>query len=606
MSNGYLTTCALFIAIILFVIFISKKNINNVETRIFKKMLIIDIFEAFSTTMIVIISLTINSEFILKLLNRIDVIFIISWCSLMFYYIYSISIKANDIKMLKSIILLNLVLYFFSLFLDVKIINENGILNSDGPLTTLGFIGAVIYILMIFAVLVSTKIKKIEVDNKKYIPLFFLIFMLSLVAFARIMIPEINLISISLSLVDMIMMFTIENPDVKLLSDVRSAKNFAEKANRAKTDFLSSMSHEMRTPLNTIMGLSEDIMVYEDKMPKEVYEDAIDIQNASNRLLEIVENILDINMIETNSLKLNEIEYNFKSEIEKMCKITALRIENKNVKFNLFIDDNIPLILYGDVKKIKSIINNLLTNSIKYTSRGKIDLKITCNKEKGFCNLMIICRDTGNGIKEEYQQRLFNQFDRLDAEINSAVEGLGLGLSITKSLVEILKGKITIESKEGIGTTFIVKLKQKIVKIKENEEVITEEHSFSNSYFNKKSKRILIVDDNKLNIKVAVRLLSGFNFAIDEALSGNECLEMVKKNNYDLILMDIMMPGMNGEETFVNLCKNKDFSTPVMAVTADAVDGAKEKYKNIGFVDYLSKPFTREQIIEKLNNVFKK
>lgn len=173
MSNGYLTTCALFIAIILFVIFISKKNINNVETRIFKKMLIIDIFEAFSTTMIVIISLTINSEFILKLLNRIDVIFIISWCSLMFYYIYSISIKANDIKMLKSIILLNLVLYFFSLFLDVKIINENGILNSDGPLTTLGFIGAVIYILMIFVVLVSTKIKKIEVDNKKYIPLFF-------------------------------------------------------------------------------------------------------------------------------------------------------------------------------------------------------------------------------------------------------------------------------------------------------------------------------------------------------------------------------------------------------------------------------------------------
>ena len=161
MSNGYLTTCALFIAIILLVIFISKKNINNVETRIFKKMLIIDIFEAFSTTMIVIISLTINSEFILKLLNRIDVIFIISWCSLMFYYIYSISIKANDIKMLKSIILLNLVLYFFSLFLDVKIINENGILNSDGPLTTLGFIGAVIYILMIFDVLVSTKIKKI-------------------------------------------------------------------------------------------------------------------------------------------------------------------------------------------------------------------------------------------------------------------------------------------------------------------------------------------------------------------------------------------------------------------------------------------------------------
>ncbi len=600
MSNGYLTTCALFITVILFVIFISKKNINNVETRIFKKMLIIDIFEAFSTTMIVIIALTINSELILKLLNRIDVIFIISWCSLMFYYIYSISIKANDIKMFKSIILLNLLLYFFSLFLDVKIINENGILNSDGPLTILGFIGAVIYILMIFAVLVSTKVKKIEVDNKKYIPLFFLIFMLSLVAFARIMIPEINLISISLSLVDMIMMFTIENPDVKLLSDVRRAKNFAEKANRAKTDFLSSISHEMRTPLNTIMGLSEDIMVYEDKIPKVVYEDAIDIQNSSNRLLEIVENILDINMIETNSLKLNEIEYNFKSEIEKMCKITAFRIENKNVKFNLFIDDNIPLILYGDIKKIKSIINNLLTNSIKYTSRGKIDLKITCNNEKNFCNLMIICRDTGKGIKEEYQQRLFNQFDRLDAEINSAVEGLGLGLSVTKSLVEILKGKITVESKVGIGTTFIVKLKQKIIKIKENEEVITEEHSLSNSYFNEKSKRILIVDDNKLNIKVAVRLLSGFNFVIDEALSGNECLEMVKKNNYDLILMDIMMPGMNGEETFVNLCKNKNFSTPVMAVTADAVDGAKEKYKNIGFVDYLSKPFTREQIIEKI------
>ena len=367
------------------------------------------------------------------------------------------------------------------------------------------------------------------------------------------------------------------------------------------------MSHEIRTPLNAIVGLSEDNLTYADKLPKEVVENSNDIVSASRTLLEIVGNILDINKIEEDKMEIVNSPYNFKEEITSLCKITQTRIGEKNVKFNLSIAEDIPLELIGDKVKVKGIINNLLTNAIKYTDDGNIDLNIKCINDfnKNISNIMITCQDTGKGIKEEQIERLFTKFDRLDVERNTTTEGTGLGLAITKSLVDMMGGTINVQSQYGKGSVFIVQIPQTISKFAttvENKDVQTEEEKIPKMT----NKKILIVDDNKLNIKVAKRTLDYFKFTIDECYDGKECLDKIANGNrYDLIFMDIMMPNMNGEATLKELLKDPNFNTPVIALTADAVSGAREKYIKEGFKDYIAKPFSKGQIEEKLKDIFK-
>ncbi len=512
------------------------------------------------------------------------------------------------------------------LLLKFNVVKVGGVTSGNGSSVTVTFI--LVFSSLIFAIIIALfNIKKYD---KRYNSIYMIIpLIIGLGLFVMIR-PEFNIYDLILSLLCYLMYFTIENPDLKMLSQMELAKNQAERANRAKSDFLSSMSHEIRTPLNAIVGLSEDTLSYQEQLPQEVIENSKDIVSASQTLLEIVGDILDINKIEANKMEITETPYNFKEEIKKMCKVTAVRIGEKNIRFNLNFADDIPYELIGDKVHIKEIINNLLTNSIKYTEEGKINLDIKCINDysKNISNIIVTCQDTGRGIKPELINKLFNKFERLDVEKNTTTEGTGLGLAITKALVEMMGGKINVQSQYGKGSIFMVTIPQKISKIQkpmsEQELMNTakkmyldkqlfeqnidntlkenNKNEMSVSYGNKK---ILIVDDNKLNIKVATRSLKEFDFELDQCYDGQECLDKINQGNtYDLILMDIMMPNMNGEETIIKLKENPTFKTPVIALTADALAGAKEKYISEGFIDYISKPFSKDQIKEKLDMIF--
>ena len=613
--NLYIPICGLLISIICNIVFFQKERINNKETAIFSRELIYSLVDSIVMVLIMCLSLfKSNSIKILEYLNKIDYAMYILFTSNLFLYVYYVTSKNDEnhkVRLYNSFYwvttIIDVVLMILLLFMKVDVHITGNSLYSDGMALNTTMIGCGLYFIAIVACLVINIKKAI---TKKLTPLYMLILFFILVYALNQIDKTIVIISAVLAFVNLIMLFTIENPDVKLLSQMELAKEQAERSNRAKSDFLSSMSHEIRTPLNAIVGLSEDTLTYQDRIPEEVVENSKDIVNASQTLLEIVGNILDINKIEANKMEITENTYNFAEEITNMCKITQTRIGEKNIKFTLDIAADIPYELIGDKGKVKEIVNNLLTNAIKYTDQGQINLSIKCINDttNNISNIIITCQDTGRGIKADHINRLFTKFDRLDVEKNTTTEGTGLGLAITKALLEMMGGKINVQSQYGRGSIFMVQLPQKISKLikpmteKELSETASRNYNNMNLY---NGKKILIVDDNKLNIKVAMRALKDFNLVIDECYDGVECLDKINQGGiYDLILMDIMMPNMSGETCLAELKKNPSFNTPVIALTADAVAGAKEKYISEGFIDYIAKPFSKHQIKEKLDKVF--
>lgn len=596
-----------FIFVLMFIIFyFSKERLNTLDTKMYSYILVtniigimIDVFGYF------IFKIYGSESFISIMVSKFYLVYYFLWAYFFLLYIFVISFREKSEYLLQKkftktiIILTSLFICLIILIMPIQITYEDNVAYSSGLSVNMVYGLCFIMVgIMLYCLLRNLK----KISTKEYIPLLTFMVLSTFCMIIQKTYPEITLMLMCHSIVTSLMYFTIENPDVKMVKELEVAKNEAEKANHAKSEFLSSMSHELRTPLNAIVCFSE-LLESKEGLDSESKDFAKDIVSASHNLLDLVNGVLDISKIEAGKMELINKEYNSFELFNSLSTMVIPRIGDKPIDFKTVIASDIPPVLKGDTGKLKQIILNLLTNAVKYTDKGFIKYQIECINDfkNNQTKLIITVSDSGRGIKKEDIDRLFKKFERLEEDRNTSIEGTGLGLAITESLAELMGGKVTVISDYGKGSTFKFVVVEEIVN-KESNLVVNEQTTLNYETF--EGKKVLVVDDSKLNLKVAENVLKNFKVSTETVTSGLECLSCVKSKKYDIIFMDIMMPNMSGVEVLKKLREEK-VNIPVIALTADAIEGQEEKYISEGFDGYLSKPIDKTKLKVILNKYLK-
>lgn len=588
--NLYVSICALLISFFLLINFFSKKRYDNKETKIFSYMLIFNFINTIFTLSIVFIEKTniINIIF-LKILNKLNNVIQLGWIWLLFLYmLYMLcNNKEKKYNLIKIItVIINILLGILIFILPTSFYNN---IYLNGLSETFSYI---IYFVYLFVIIILT-IKNIKnMSNKKNIIVFTISLLLMLTALIIKKInPELLIISSIFTYINLIINST-EDPDSRLLLELQKEKEKNEKLNNIKIDFLTNMNYEFRTSLNTIVGFSECIK-QEDSIDA-CKNDADDIITSSQNLLEIINDVLDISKLETNNMKITEEDYKPLEIFENVISLLKPKLSEKEIEIKTNFNENIPYMLFGDSNKVKRIITNILMNSIKHTEDGSINFEVNCTSEKGKCNLVISIENTGKTIKKENKSS--NNLKEFNKNI---VEQSELEFSIAKKFVDMLGGKIVLDEKNMNKTKVTIYLNQKIKMqgVPLIAEISKLEESIKPQQEDYSDKKVLIVDDNKMNLKVATRLLKNYNIITTEVLNGYEAISKIKNNEkYDLIFLDDIMPQKNGKETLNEFKKIKGFDIPVIVLTANVLEGMKEKYIEEGFDDYLAKPINKEEL----------
>ncbi|MCR5591457.1 MAG: response regulator [Lachnospiraceae bacterium] len=429
--------------------------------------------------------------------------------------------------------------------------------------------------------------------------------------FSSLRILLISTIAISLLMISILgILATRSEKKSRKLRESAMQTRHALAANEAKTAFLSNMSHEIRTPINVILGMNE--MILREESNDRILRYSENIRGAGNSLLGIINDVLDFSKIEAGKIEIIPVEYDVSSVINDLVNMVHTRAEEKGLALQLNISPEIPKILFGDEVRIKQIIMNILSNAVKYTEKGSITFSIGCRKMHTDTDGVLISvsvKDTGIGIRKADINRLFTKFERIEEERNRNIEGTGLGLNITKSLLELMGSTLSVDSVYGEGSTFSFELSQKVV----NWEPVGDYEASYRAHMRSRGKykerftaeqaSVLVVDDNPMNLMVFESLIKQTKINTDIANSGDEGIELSKNNRYDILFLDHMMPNKDGIETLKEIRLddgNPNKATPAVCLTANAISGAREKYMNAGFDGYLTKPIDPDRLEELL------
>lgn len=611
LSGLMLTIGSLLFIILLFIVYFSKQRFLSIRNKIYRYMLVVEIVLIISEIIASLTAYYVDIEILNLTIYRIHWFTGIIWFSLLYYYslVFLDNLQANNLieimfmnkrtKIITTIFIASGILYFFVPFERIDGLNISYIPGAASYFV-LSFCAFVVLMISFY-----TLKKAKQAPLRKKVSIWLMIIELLIIFILQLAFPHIGFSPIGAAVQMFFLYFNIENPDLKIISELETVKNEIEKSNKAKSDFLSNMSHEIRSPMNAIVGLSESLLNDPNFDLESARADIKHISSAGNNLLDIINNILDISKIESGKETLDLKEYSLGSIVMELSSIVEARIADRPIKLIMEVDNNIPSKLHGDSTKLFQVLLNILTNAVKYTEVGKIKLMVTGDVKDDFVTLHFKISDTGYGIKKEDYDKLFEKFSRLDTATQNEIEGTGLGLVITKKYVDLMGGKIWFESEYEVGTTFFVDVTQKIINSKKLGSISEPQGDDKEiNYADCTGKKALIVDDNKLNIKVATRLLGPYNFDVDTASSGKDCIYKIKEGtNYDIIFLDHMMPEMDGIEVLHVLRKLEGYNIPpVVALTANAITGMKEMYLKEGFDEYLSKPIN----VSELNKLIKK